>query len=363
MKFAILWNKWINDPLLLQSPRVMNILISVLLPWANCQRHLLVPIISLKEFPRGKSASFFRFDPKIFNEDSWPMLKDVLMKVGCVSGCRLAVSHVAFRKTCNCLATFTLHCTHRRVYQNSGASTFEEGNIGPSNVVTEFIKRVKTKGATKGKWVCSTCHCITYTNLHFMISFIRINIYNFIIVSYNFFLCYFGNTNCRIFRLALGTDCMRSNTKLKISAEKKSKQRKHKMKLNQTTNARRCVTQHAASSDERCPMRIVLILSSNMQWYIHSSSSLKHHNHPPIEEEATLLSQKDLSDKDEQLINILCDADVPPSKISKIMNAVREDNKGSNNGHVCPWYSPNYHLSWGGYKIVWTKLYHNDYTK
>jgi len=122
---------------------------------------------------------------------------------------------------------------------------------------------------------------------------------------------------------------MRSKTKQKIIAEKKSKQRKHKMKLNQTTNARRCVAQCAASSDEQCPMRIVLILSSNMQWYIHSSNSLEHHNHPPLEEEATLFSQKDLSDKDEQLMNILCDANVPPSKISKIMNAVREDNKGT----------------------------------
>jgi hypothetical protein len=102
-------------------------------------------------FPKGKSASFFRFDPKIFNENSWPMLKDVLMKVGCVSGCRLAVSHVSFRKTCNRLATYTLRCTHGFVYKNSGASTFEEGNIGPSNVVTEFIKRVKTNGAMKGK--------------------------------------------------------------------------------------------------------------------------------------------------------------------------------------------------------------------
>jgi len=120
---------------------------------------------------------------------------------------------------------------------------------------------------------------------------------------------------------------MRSKTKQKIIAEKKSKQRKHKMKPNQNTNARRCVTQRGAFSEERCPMRIVLILTSNMQWYLHSSSSLEHQNHPPLEEEATLLSQNYLSDKDEQLITILCDANVPPSKISKIMNAVREDNK------------------------------------
>ena len=36
-------------------------------------------------FPKGKSASFFQFDPNIFNENSWPMLKDVLTKVGGVS--------------------------------------------------------------------------------------------------------------------------------------------------------------------------------------------------------------------------------------------------------------------------------------
>ncbi len=65
------------------------------------------------------------------------MLKDVITKVGCVSGCRMTISYVSLRKG--------------RVYQNSGASTFEEGNIGPSNVVTDFIKRVKTKGAMKGK--------------------------------------------------------------------------------------------------------------------------------------------------------------------------------------------------------------------
>jgi hypothetical protein len=122
---------------------------------------------------------------------------------------------------------------------------------------------------------------------------------------------------------------MRSKTKRKNTAEKKSNQRKHKMKLNPTTYARRCVTQRVASLDEQCPMRILLILSSNKQWYILSSSSLDHLYHPPLEEQATLLSQKDLSDKDKQLINILCDANVPPSKISKIMNSIREDDKGT----------------------------------
>ena len=34
---------------------------------------------------------------------------------------------------------------------DNGASAFEEGDVGPSNVVTEFIKRMKSNGAIKGK--------------------------------------------------------------------------------------------------------------------------------------------------------------------------------------------------------------------
>ena len=123
---------------------------------------------------------------------------------------------------------------------------------------------------------------------------------------------------------------MRSKRKRKLIAEKKSRQQKHKTTtMNPTTYARRCVTHRAESSDEQCPMRIKLILSSNEQWFILSSSSLDHRNHPPLEEQATLLSQKDLSSKDEQLINILCDANVPPSKISKIMTSIRVDDEGT----------------------------------
>ncbi len=99
--------------------------------------------------------------------------------------------------------------------------------------------------------------------------------------------------------------------------------------MNSTTYARQCVTHRAESSDEQCPMRIKLILSSTKQWFILSSSSLDHCNHPPLKEQATLLSQKDLSSQDEQLINILCDANVPPSKISKIMTSIREDDEGT----------------------------------
>jgi hypothetical protein len=122
---------------------------------------------------------------------------------------------------------------------------------------------------------------------------------------------------------------MRSKTKRKITAEKKCKQRKHTMKQNPTTSARWCVTQRAACLDEQCLMRVLLVQTSNKQWYILSSSSLDHLYHPPLKEQATLISQKDLTYKDKQLINILCDANVPPSKITTIMTSIREDDKGT----------------------------------
>ena len=90
---------------------------------------------------------------------------------------------------CNRLAAYTLRCTHGRVYRNYGASTFEERDVGPSNVVTEFIKHVRTKGAMKGKQVFLPSPCPLFSKLHVMvlfmtsyinmISFIRIDIHAF----------------------------------------------------------------------------------------------------------------------------------------------------------------------------------------
>ena len=104
-----------------------------------------------------------------------------------------------------------------------------------------------------------------YTNSLYTISFIQINLCSVVIFLYEFTVCCFGNTNWHIHYcwLSWGMECMRSKKKRKIIADKKSNQRKHKMKQNQFTNARWCVTKPAASADEQCLMRIQLILSSN----------------------------------------------------------------------------------------------------
>ncbi len=60
---------------------------------------------------------------------------------------------------------------------------------------------------------------------------------------------------------------------------------------------------------------------NNNQWYLHTSSCLSHRHHPYLGEHAILLSQKDLSDKEQTLINVPMDQNVATSNISKIVKA------------------------------------------
>jgi len=123
---------------------------------------------------------------------------------------------------------------------------------------------------------------------------------------------------------------MASKSKKKIIIAKKQIARKcKKPNKNSPVNARRCVTQCATSSDEQCPMRLIFFLSNNNQWYLHTSSCLSHCHHPQLGEHAILLSQKDWSDKEQKLINVLMDQNVAPSKISKIVSTLKDNDMGT----------------------------------
>ena len=76
-------------------------------------------------------------------------------------------------------------------------------------------------------------------------------------------------------------------------------------------------------------MRLILFLTNNNQWCLHTSSCLSHRHHPQLGEYAILLSQKDLSDKEQKLINVLMDQNVAPSKISKIMSTLKDNDMGT----------------------------------
>ena len=123
---------------------------------------------------------------------------------------------------------------------------------------------------------------------------------------------------------------MASKSKKKTIIAKRQIARKCKQpNKNSPVNARRCVTQRTTCSDDQCPMRLILFLTNNNQWYLYTSSCLSHHHHPQLGKNAILLSEKDLSDKEQKLINVLMDQNITPSKISKIVSTLKDDDMGT----------------------------------
>ena len=102
-------------------------------------------------FPTGKNASFYRFDSeKYYGLESWPSLKDMLTKSGCVSGCTLSIRHTDSRPTCYRKVTYDLRCTHGFLIRQNGSSIYNGDDVGATNVVIECLKCRKTPRALKG---------------------------------------------------------------------------------------------------------------------------------------------------------------------------------------------------------------------
>jgi hypothetical protein len=100
--------------------------------------------------PKRRAAAVYRFDPDIYGKNSWMQLKSTLTQVGYVSGCRLVLRCMDQRPTLHQKAYYELWCSHRSLFQNNGSSNYLSDNVGPCNVVTEHLKRVKTSGGLKG---------------------------------------------------------------------------------------------------------------------------------------------------------------------------------------------------------------------
>jgi hypothetical protein len=100
----------------------------------------------------------YRFNPDIYDENSWVKFKSTLTQVGSVSGCRLVLRYTHQRQTLHWKSCYELWCSHRSLIQNNGSSNYLSDNVGPCNEVTEHLKRVKTSGALKGNVIYIICY-------------------------------------------------------------------------------------------------------------------------------------------------------------------------------------------------------------
>ena len=73
-------------------------------------------------------------------------------------------------------------------------------------------------------------------------------------------------------------------------------------------------------------MRFCVYLNGSNHWYLHS---LDHKHHPKLDVAANTLSEKDLSDAELKLTNLLYDVNVPPSTIAKVLTTLRDDDVGT----------------------------------
>ena len=111
----------------------------------------------------------------------------------------------------------------------------------------------------------------------------------------------------------------------------KNKRTPPKKNTNDDPRARRCVSQRAPSREKTCPMRLLVYLSNQNEWYLQTNSCLQHKFHPKLDDSAMTLSQKDMSEQQQCLVNVLYDHNVPPSTISKVLSSLSDDDKGTFN--------------------------------
>jgi hypothetical protein len=100
------------------------------------------------------------FDPDLYGEHSREKLKGMLTKVGCVSGRSVVIRSSCQNKTTKRKATYLLCCSHGLLVEKNGSIGYDGDHVGPSNVIKEQLKQVKTTGHLKiGKKriMCTTC--------------------------------------------------------------------------------------------------------------------------------------------------------------------------------------------------------------
>ncbi len=127
----------------------------------------------------------------------------------------------------------------------------------------------------------------------------------------------------------IGTDAMGSKPKKHAISKNNSILRKHCINKKDSEDARHRVSQRALTSNEQCPMRIQVYLNNHNHWYISTNSCLDHEHHPKLDNQAISFSHKDMSKQELNLLIVLYDVNVPPSKISTILDTVRDDDMGT----------------------------------
>jgi hypothetical protein len=197
-------------------------------------------------YPTGRNASCYMLDQLTFGEDSWDSLKSVITKVGCVSQCHLEVRKHQKESNPSPKASIYFVCSHGLKMKDKSASVYAGDDIGKSSVKKEHMKRTKSSGHS-------------FKGTHGMVS---------------------------------------KSKKRDIIKSNKASSHKHWV---ERADHRRRSSARAPTDAQICPMKIRLFHSHDNKWNLHKDSCLQHSFHPPIDDSAQALGEKDLLANEKKL--------------------------------------------------------------
>ncbi len=174
------------------------------------------------------------------------------------------------RKPTNWKATYLLCCSHGLLVEENSSFEYSGDNIGPSNVIKEHLKRVKTTGhSKKGKkeiFVPPIC-------------WIKKFVFNLYITNFNVTKWYtFYLYNLILYKWTKGIAPKKKKAEIK---KEKALEHKHRIKR---IDVQRWVSKQAMTPGFTCSMRIWIFLTTwENKWYLHRDSSLQHSFHPKLD--------------------------------------------------------------------------------
>ena len=123
----------------------------------------------------------------------------------------------------------------------------------------------------------------------------------------------------------LGTDAMAT----KDTQRRMIKDNKNCLRDPIFFDIRRTVSTRSSSSDQKCPMQIIIFLHQDDRFYLSTKSCLNHRHHPALKAEAILCGQNDMERGDLDLLSLLVSVNATCVQISQIMQSLKGPESGT----------------------------------
>lgn len=228
--------------------------------------------------------SKYRFDSRFIGLESFNELKDMIVGNQCCPGCSIGLRQVApqSRQSIRTGGAWTFVCEKGRIVEEAKHGRFMPGEYAMQNIATPSLKKRKTKGST-------------HQGVDGM---------------------YSKKTRDKIQQVLKADELER-----KSAAQSKSAGRA----VNKRTE-----TGRSKNKQSKCPMQFTIFhYRHDDRFYLSTRCTLLHKNHPFLEPEMIVRSEKDLNEDDKAFMSLLYNLRASNTMIGMIMEHIKGPGFGS----------------------------------